>query len=102
MYKLSFPAGYLSPQGFRRSSHVGLRVACGAGRDRLWVTDVWMPGEAWRAGSAMAVLWARSAWRSGLPGGGLVPAIWASAGMMTRLVSRVKNRAVDRPSAVSW
>ena len=61
-----------------------------------------MPGEAWLARSAMAVLKARSAWRSGLPGGGLVPAIWASAGMMTRLVSRVKNRAVDRPSAVSW
>jgi hypothetical protein len=50
----------------------------------------------------MAVLQARPAWRSGLPGGGLVPAIWASAGMMTRLVSRVKNRAVDRPSVVSW
>ena len=41
-------------------------------------------------------------WRSGLPGGGLAPATWASPGMMTRLVRRVKNRAVDRPSAVSW
>jgi hypothetical protein len=28
--------------------------------------------------------------------------ISASAGIMTRLVSRVKNRAVDRPSAVTW
>ena len=50
----------------------------------------------------MAVLQARSAWRSALPGGGPALAISASPGMMTRLVSRVKNRAVDRPSAVSW
>ena len=50
----------------------------------------------------MAVLQARSAWRSGLPGGGLAPVSSASAGMMTRLVSRVKNRAVDRPPGVSW
>ena len=62
----------------------------------------WMPSEAWLARSAMAALYARSAWRSGLPGGGPAPAMSASAGMMTRLVSRVKNRAVDRPSAVSW
>jgi hypothetical protein len=47
---------YLSPQGFLPLSQVGLRVACGAGRDRLLVTDVWMPSEAWRARSAMAVL----------------------------------------------
>ena len=33
---------------------------------------------------------------------GPAPVIPASAGMMTRLVSRVKNRAVDRPSAVTW
>ena len=50
----------------------------------------------------MAVLQARSAWRSGLPGGGPAPAVSARPGMMTRLVSRVKNKAVDRPSVVSW
>jgi len=61
-----------------------------------------MPSEAWLARSAMAVWPAWSAWRSGLPGGGPVPVMPVSAGMMTRLVSRVKNRAVDRPSAVSW
>ena len=33
----------------------------------------WMPSEAWAARSAIAALQARSAWRSGLPGGGLVP-----------------------------
>jgi len=36
----------------------------------------------------MAVWQVRSAWRSGLPGGGPVPAMSASAGM--------------RPSAVTW
>ena len=48
----------------------------------------WVPSEAWQA---------RSAWRSGPPDGGPAPVIPASAGMMMRLVSRVKNRAVDRP-----
>ena len=50
----------------------------------------------------MAVWQVRSAWRSGLPGGGPVPAMSASAGRRTRLVSRVKNGAVDRPAAVTW
>ena len=39
-----------------------------------------MPSEAWLARSAIAALWARSAWRSGLPGGRLVPTSWASPG----------------------
>jgi hypothetical protein len=43
----------------------------------------------------MAVLYARSAWRSGLLSGGPVPAMSASAGMRKCLVSRVKNKALD-------
>jgi hypothetical protein len=94
---------YLSLQGFHRSSQAGLRVTTGAWRERRLVTDRgWMPSEAWLARSAIAVLQARPAWRSGLPGGGPAVVMSASAGMTTRLVRRVMNRAVDRPSAVSW
>jgi hypothetical protein len=38
----------------------------------------------------------------GVPGDGLMPAMSASAEMMTHLVSWVKNSAVDRPSGVTW
>jgi hypothetical protein len=48
---------YLSPQGFHRSSQLGLRVTTGARRDWRLVTDRgWMPSEAWPARSAMAAL----------------------------------------------
>ena len=51
------PVSYLSPQGFHRSSQLGLRVTTDAGCDWLLVTDRgWMPSEAWAARSAIAAL----------------------------------------------
>ena len=61
-----------------------------AARDACWASCV------------IAALYARSACRRRVSAGGLLPVSWARPGMRTRRARRVRNRAMDRPSAVTW